>query len=115
MVTIKSKREIELMREAGRVTALTHKAIEDAIKPGVSTADIDRIAEETMKKYCAVSAEKGYDPGIRGVPPYPAATCISINDEVIHGVPSSKRVIKDGDIVSVDLVALKNGYNGDSS
>ena len=115
MVTIKSKREIELMREAGRVTALTHKAIEDAIKPGMTTADIDRIAEETMKKYGAVSAEKGYDPGIRGVPPYPAATCISINDEVIHGVPSSKRVIKDGDIVSVDLVALKNGYNGDDA
>lgn len=115
MVTIKSKREIELMREAGRVTALTHKAIEDAIKPGMTTADIDRIAEETMKKYGAVSAEKGYDPGIRGVPPYPAATCISINDEVIHGVPSSKRVIKDGDIVSVDLVALKNGYNGDAA
>ena len=63
MVTIKSKREIELMREAGRVTALTHKAIEDAIKPGMTTADIDRIAEETMKKYGAVSAEKGYDPG----------------------------------------------------
>lgn len=115
MVTIKSKREIELMREAGRVTALTHKAIEDAIKPGMTTADIDRIAEETMKKYGAVSAEKGYDPGIRGVPPYPAATCISINDEVIHGVPSNKRIIKDGDIVSVDLVALKNGYNGDAA
>ena len=115
MVTIKSKREIELMREAGRVTALTHKAIEEAIKPGMTTADIDRIAEETMKKYGAVSAEKGYDPGIRGVPPYPAATCISINDEVIHGVPSKKRVIKDGDIVSVDLVALKNGYNGDAA
>ena len=115
MVTIKSKREIELMREAGRVTALTHKAIEEAIKPGMTTADIDRIAEETMKKYGAVSAEKGYDPGIRGVPPYPAATCISINDEVIHGVPSKKRIIKDGDIVSVDLVALKNGYNGDAA
>ena len=115
MVTIKSKREIELMREAGRVTALTHKAIEEAIKPGMTTADIDRIAEETMKKYGAVSAEKGYDPGIRGVPPYPAATCISINDEVIHGVPSKKKIIKDGDIVSVDLVALKNGYNGDAA
>ena len=115
MVTIKSKKEIELMREAGRVTALTHKAIGDAIKPGMTTADIDRIAEETMKKYGAISAEKGYDPGIRGVPPYPASTCISINDEVIHGVPSSKRVIKDGDIVSVDLVALKNGYNGDAA
>ena len=115
MVTIKSKREIELMKEACRVTALTHKAIEEAIKPGMTTADIDRIAEATMKKYGAISAEKGYDPGIRGIPPYPASTCISINDEVIHGVPSSKRVIKDGDIVSVDLVALKNGFNGDAA
>ena len=115
MVTIKSKREIELMREAGRVTALTHKAIEEAIKPGMTTAELDRIAEETMKKNGAISAEKGYNPGIKGVPPYPAATCISINDEVIHGVPSNKRIIKDGDIVSVDLVALKNGYNGDAA
>ena len=115
MVTIKSKREIELMREAGRVTALTHKAIEDAIKPGMTTADIDRIAEETMKKYGAVSAEKGYVPGIRGVPPFPAATCISINDEVIHGIPSKNKFIKEGDIVSVDTVALKNGYNGDAA
>ena len=102
MVTIKSKKEIELMKEACRVTALTHKAIEENIKPGMTTADIDRIAEETMKKYGAISAEKGYDPGIRGIPPYPASTCISINDEVIHGVPSRKRIIKDGDIVSVD-------------
>ena len=115
MVTIKSKKEIELMREAGRVTALTHKAIEDAIRPGITTAELDRIAEETMKKYGAISAEKGYDPGIRGVPKYPAATCISINDEVIHGIPSNKRYIKDGDIVSVDLVSLKNGYNGDAA
>ena len=115
MVTIKSKKEIELMREAGRVTALTHKAIEDAIRPGITTAELDQIAEKTMKKYGAISAEKGYDPGIRGVPKYPAAKCISINDEVIHGVPSNKRYIKDGDIVSVDLVALKNGYNGDAA
>ena len=115
MVTIKSKKEIELMREAGRVTVLTHKAIEDAIRPGITTAELDQIAEKTMKKYGAISAEKGYDPGIRGVPKYPAATCISINDEVIHGVPSNKRYIKDGDIVSVDLVALKNGYNGDAA
>ena len=115
MVTIKSKREIELMREAGRVTALTHKAIEEAIKPGMSTADLDRIAEETMKKNGAISAEKGYNPGIKGVQPYPAATCISVNDEVIHGVPSKRKIIKDGDIVSIDLVALKNGYNGDAA
>ena len=115
MVTIKSKKEIELMREACKVVALTHKAIEEAIKPGMTTAELDKIAEDTMKKYGAISAEKGYNPGIKGVPPYPAATCISINDEVIHGVPSNKRIIQDGDIVSVDLVALKNGFNGDAA
>ena len=115
MVTIKSKKEIELTREACKVVALTHKAIEEAIKPGMTTADLDKIVEETMKKYGAISAEKGYDPGIKGMPPYPASACISINDEVIHGIPSKKRIIKDGDIVSVDLVALKNGFNGDAA
>ncbi len=115
MVTIKSKKEIELMREACKVVALTHKAIEETIKPGMTTADIDRIAEETMIKYGAISAEKGYNPGIKGIPPYPAATCISVNDEIIHGIPSNKKIIKDGDIVSVDLVALKNGFNGDAA
>ena len=115
MVTIKSKKEIELMREACKVVALTHKAIEEAIKPGMTTADLDKIVEDTMKKYGAISAEKGYNPGIKGVPPYPASACISINDEVIHGIPSNKRIIKDGDIVSVDLVALKNGFNGDAA
>ena len=115
MVTIKSKKEIELMREACKVVALTHKAIEEAIKPGMTTSELDKIAEDTMKKYGAIPAEKGYNPGIKGVPPYPAATCISINDEVIHGVPSNKRIIQDGDIVSVDLVALKNGFNGDAA
>ena len=95
MVTIKSKKEIELMREACKVVALTHQAIEEAIKPGMTTAELDHIVEKTMKKYGAISAEKGYNPGIKGVPPFPAASCISINDEVIHGVPSNKRIIKD--------------------
>ena len=115
MVTIKSKKEIELMREACKVVALTHQAIEEAIKPGMTTAELDQIVEKTMKKYGAISAEKGYNPGIKGVPPYPASACISVNDEVIHGIPSNKRIIKDGDIVSVDLVALKNGFNGDAA
>lgn len=115
MVTIKSKKEIEFMREACKVVALTHKAIEEAIKPGMTTAELDQIVEKTMKKYGAISAEKGYNPGIKGVPPYPASACISINDEVIHGIPSSKRIIQDGDIVSVDLVALKNGFHGDAA
>jgi methionyl aminopeptidase len=115
MVTIKSKKEIELMREACKVVALTHNEIEKSIKPGMTTAELDQIVEKTMKKYGAISAEKGYNPGIKGVPPYPASACISINDEVIHGIPSKKRIIRDGDIVSVDLVALKNGFHGDAA
>jgi len=113
MITIKSDREIELMKEACRVAALTHKEIEEAIKVGMTTYDLDIIAENAMKKYGAIPAEKGYPSGVDGVPDYPASTCISINDEVIHGIPSKDITIKDGDIVSVDLVALKNGYNGD--
>ena len=115
MVTIKSEREIELMREACRVVALTYDKLEKVIKPGMSTWELDQIAEQTMRQLGAIPAEKGYDPGIRGVPPYPATLCVSINDEVIHGVPSKSKIIKEGDIVSVDTVALKNGYNGDAA
>ena len=115
MVTIKSKREIELMKEACKVVALTYEKLEKEIKPGMTTFELDQLAEKTMRSLGAVPAEKGYDSGIRGVPKFPASICISINDEVIHGVPSKKRYIKDGDIVSVDLVALKNGFNGDAA
>ena len=115
MVTIKSKKEIECMRQACKVVALTYKEIEEKIKPGMSTWEIDQIAEKTMRKLGAIPAEKGYNVGIRGIPPYPAATCISVNDEVIHGIPSKNKIIKDGDIVSIDTVALKNGFNGDAA
>lgn len=115
MVTIKSKKEIELMREACKVVALTYKVLEEKIKPGMSTWELDKIAEDTMRSLGAIPAEKGYDIGIRGVPKYPASICVSINDEVIHGIPSKKRFIKEGDIVSIDTVALKNGFNGDAA
>ena len=115
MVTIKSKKEIEYMKEACKVVALMYKELEEKIKPGMTTWELDQIAENMMKKLGAIPAEKGYNVGIRGVPPYPAATCISVNDEVIHGITSKNNIIKDGDIVSVDTVALKNGYNGDAA
>ena len=115
MVTIKSKREIELMREAGKVVAKVYDEIGKNIKAGMTTYEVDQIAENTMRKLGAIPAEKGYDSGIRGIPPFPATICISINDEVIHGIPSKNRIIKDGDIVSVDTVALKDGYNGDAA
>ena len=88
MVTIKSKKEIELMREACRVVAVLYDKLEKEIKPGMSTWELDQIAEKIIRSEGAIPAEKGYDVGIRGVPPYPASICVSINDEVIHGVPS---------------------------
>ena len=115
MVTIKSKKEIEYMKEACKVVALMYQEIENKIKPGMSTWEVDQIAEKKIRSLGAIPAEKGYDIGIKGVPPYPASICISINDEVIHGIPSKSKIIKEGDIVSIDTVALKNGYNGDAA
>jgi len=113
MVTIKSKHEIEKMREAGRVAALAQKAVEEAIKPGISTWELDKIAENTMRANGAIPAEKGYPSGEKGVPDFPGSICASVNDEVIHGIPSKKIILREGDIISVDLVAYKDGFNGD--
>ncbi len=113
MVTIKSKSEIEKMREACRVANLAQKAVEKAIMPGVSTWELDRIAEETMRANGAIPAEKGYPSGEKGVPPFPGAICASINDNIIHGIPSKRTILHNGDIISIDLVAYKDGYNGD--
>ena len=113
MVSIKNKKEIEKMREACRVAALAQKAIEKAIKPGVSTYDLDKIAEKTMRDNGAIPAEKGFPSGVEGVPDFPGSICASVNDVVIHGIPSKKEILRYGDIVSVDLVAYKNGFNGD--
>ena len=113
MVTIKSKQEIEKMREAGRVAALAQKAVEEAIKPGISTWELDKIAENTMRANGAIPAEKGYPSGVKGVPDFPGSICASVNDEVIHGIPSKRVILKEGDIISIDLVALKDGFNGD--
>ena len=115
MVDIKSKREIELMKEVCRITALTHKAIEEAIKPGVTTLELDRIAEKTIRANGGIRAQKGYPSGEKGVPNFPASICASINDEVIHGIPSSRVKLKEGDVISIDLVAYKNGFNGDAA
>ena len=113
MVTIKSKSEIECMREAGRVADLVQKEIEKAIKPGVTTLDLDKIAEAKMRELGALPAEKGYPSGMKGVPDFPASICASVNDNIIHGIPSDKVVLREGDIISIDLVTYKNGFNGD--
>ena len=113
MVTIKSKNEIEKMREACRVAGLAQKAIEKAIKPGISTLELDRIAEKTIRDNGGIPAEKGYPSYQKGVEDFPGTICASINDCVIHGIPSKHAILQAGDIISCDLVAYKDGFNGD--
>ena len=113
MIYIKSEHEVEKMREACKIANLTQKAIEKAIKPGISTLELDKIAEATMREYGAIPAEKGYSSGMKGVPDFPGSICASINDNIIHGIPSKHAILLEGDIISIDLVAYKDGFNGD--
>ena len=113
MVDIKSKREIEIMKEACKIASLTQKEVEKAIRPGISTWELDQIAERFIKSQNAIPAQKNYPSGVKGIPNFPSTLCVSVNDEVIHGIPSKKTILKEGDLVSVDLVVYKNGFNGD--
>lgn len=106
MITLKSDREIELMREAGRIAMLAQKAIEKAIRPGVSTYELDKIAYDVITSNGAIPSELNYEG-------YPASICASINEMVIHGIPNRRTILKDGDIISIDLVACYKGYHGD--
>ena len=108
MIIIKSKQEIGLMREAGKVTGHILNELREMIKPGISTMDIDRFVEKTVKEYGMRAAEKGYCG-------YPASVCTSVNEEVVHGIPSRKRILREGDIVSVDLVVEHRGYMADAA
>ena len=103
------------MREACRITNLVYKEIEKVIKPGMSTLELDNFAGKIIKENGGIPAQKGYPSGQKGVPPFPAVLCISINDEVIHGIPSKNKIIQDGDVVSIDLVVYKDGFNGDAA
>ncbi len=107
MIYIKSQREIALMREAGRLVALAHEAIAQAIAPGISTLELDAIAEKVIRDGGARPAFKGYNG-------FPGSICASINDEVVHGIPS-KRKLKAGDIISIDIGSELNGYFGDAA
>lgn len=115
MVSIKSKREIELMREPCKIVALTHKMLEENVKAGMSTYEIDKMADDFIRAHGGEPSCKNYPSGIRGVPNFPSAVCISINDEVIHGIPSKDIIIKDGDLVSLDFTVYKNGFHGDAA
>ena len=113
MVTRKSRAEIERMRRAGRVVAEILDKIEAELKPGVSTAHLDAIAEEHIRAAGATSSFKGY-PGINPRRPFPASVCISIDDEIVHGIPG-ERTIRDGQIVSIDAGAIVEGWHGDGA
>ena len=108
MIKIKSREEIKLMKMAGDIVAQVHLAMRDAVKPGVSTKELDDIAYEIIRKNRAIPTFKGY----RG---FPASICASINDEVVHGIPSDKSILAEGDIIAVDVGATFHGLVGDSA
>lgn len=107
MIISKTPREIEIMRDAGKIVALTHQELEKYIQPGISTLELDAIAEKFIKKHNASPSFKGYN-GFTG------SVCASVNEELVHGIPGS-RILKDGDIISLDIGAYYNGYHGDSA
>lgn len=107
MIICKTEREIEIMREAGKIVALTHQALKEHIEPGISTIELDEIAEKLIRSHGAAPSFKGYN-GFTG------SICASVNEELVHGIPG-KRVLKDGDIISIDIGAYYNGYHGDSA
>lgn len=108
MISIKSKREIELMKEAGRIVALAHQEVSQHIKPGVSTYELDQIVEHVIRAHGATPSFKGYGG-------FPASACISINEQVVHGIPSDEVHLNEGDLVSIDIGANYKGYHGDSA
>lgn len=107
-ISMKSEREIGLMREAGKILAQVHDELEQFIEPGISTKDIDKKGEELIRSFGCIPSFLNYHG-------YPASICVSINEEVVHGIPSANRIIKEGDIVSLDAGVIYNGYHSDAA
>ena len=107
-ITVKSSREIELMTEAGRILEIVHKELEKALHPGMTTKAIDRLGEEIIRSYGCIPSFLDYNG-------YPASICVSVNDEVVHGIPSEHRIIREGDIVSLDAGVIYKGYHSDAA
>lgn len=108
MITIKSDREIAIMREAGRITAYAHEMVRLAIRPGVSTYELNKIAYDAI-------ISQGATPTFLNYNGYPASICASVNETVVHGIPSKKTILKNGDIISIDIGACYHGYQGDAA
>ena len=109
MVQLKSPRELETMAAGGKILADTHAAVRAALRPGVSTADLDRVAEDFIRSHT------GAVPSFKGLYGFPASICASVNEEIVHGIPSSKRILKDGDIISVDIGVFYGGLHTDAA
>ena len=107
-ITIKSSREIELMTEAGRILETVHNELAKALHPGMTTLEIDRLGEELIRSY-------GCEPSFLNYNGYPASICVSVNEEVVHGIPSPHRFIREGDIVSLDAGVIYKGYHSDAA
>ena len=107
-VTIKSPREIELMRKAGEILAQVHEELHAAVHPGMSSLDIDKLGERLIRSHGCIPSFKNYNG-------YPASICVSVNDEIVHGIPNKHRILKDGDIINVDVSTILDGYFSDSS
>lgn len=108
MIIIKSDHEIEKMKEAGRISALALDAVRRAVRVGISTLELDKVAYDTIRSYNATPAFLNYDG-------FPNSICASINDEIVHGIPSSKTILKEGDIISIDVGAVYDGFVGDNA
>ncbi len=107
-VSIKSEREIELMRESGRILSIVHTELAKMIKPGISTLDIDKRCYEVIRDFGCIPSFLNYQG-------YPASVCVSVNDEVVHGIPNKNRILKDGDLVSLDAGVIYKGYHSDAA
>ncbi|HZG55482.1 type I methionyl aminopeptidase [Paenibacillus sp.] len=108
MIVCKSQAELEVLREAGRIVAETHRLLAQAIRPGVTTAELDGIADRYIRSQKAVPSFKGYND-------FPGSICASVNEQLVHGIPSKQCVLQDGDIISIDVGAKFGGYHGDSA
>ena len=109
MIQLKSQREIEIMARGGRILAETVKLMEQSVKPGMTTADLDKIAEDFIRSH------QGAKPSFKGLYNFPASICSSINHEIVHGIPSKKRILNEGDVVSIDVGVQYEGYHTDSA
>ena len=110
MIDYKSRADLDRMRRAGRIVVATIERVLEAVRPGGTTADLDAVAEAFIREQGAIPSFKGY-----GSPPFPGSICASLNDEVVHGIPTPKRVLREGDLLSLDFGAIWEGFHGDSA